>query len=140
MLTLSGSYSKKLQHTFLKLTSNSNEILRQLLVKITTQCSRVYIKQYWYFQCSKLNHGKNFFPEFISQNTNNLKKLLSRNINLFRVRISNSIYTLTELLPNNSEHFFESFNEYFSINTDRIYSNWKFPGKIEKVSIHTWNI
>ena len=63
---------------------------------------------------SKLNISKNFFPEFISQNTNTLKKLLSHNINLFRARISNSIHTLKELLPNNSEHFFESFNEHLN--------------------------
>ena len=38
-----------------------------------------------------------------------------------------------------SEHFLESFNEYFSKNADRIYPNWKFPSKIGKVNIHTWN-
>ena len=129
MLTLSGNYSKK-HHTFLELTSSTTDIFRELLVKNTTQCSRVYIKQYWHFQKvpSKLNYSKNFFPEFTSQNTNTLKKLLSHNINLFRARISNSIHTWTELLPNNSEHFLVSMN----IWTDRIYSNWKFPRKSEK--------
>ena len=129
MLTLSGNYSKK-HHTFLELTSSTTDIFRELLVKNTTQCSRVYIKQYWHFQKvpSQLNYSKNFFPEFTSQNTNTLKKLLSHNINLFRARISNSIHTWTELLPNNSEHFLVSMN----IWTDRIYSNWKFPRKSEK--------
>ena len=97
LLTLSGSYSKKIEHTFLKLTSNTNDILRELLVKITTQYSIVYIRQYWYFECSKLNHGKNFFPEFISQNTNTLRKLLSHNIKLFRVRISNFDRVITKV-------------------------------------------
>ena len=58
---------------------------------------------------SKLNYSKNFFPEFLSQNTNTLRKILSHNTDLFRARISNSIHNLTELLPNNSEHFFENF-------------------------------
>ena len=116
LLALWGSYSKKIPHTFLQLTSNTTDILRELLVKNTTHCSRVFLKQYWHFQRfpSKLNYNKNFFPEFILQNTNTLKMYLSHNIDLFRVRISNSIYTLTELLPNNSEHFFESFNEHLN--------------------------
>ena len=63
---------------------------------------------------TKLNYYKNFFPEFISQNTNTLRKVLSHNTDLFRAQISNSIHTLTELLPNNSEHFFESFNEHLN--------------------------
>ena len=116
LLTLSGSYPKKIPHTFLQLTWNITDILWELLVQNTTHCSRVYIKQYWHFKRvpSKLNYSKNFFPEFISQNTNTLRKLLSHNTDLFRARISNSIHTLTELLPNNSEHFFESFNEHLN--------------------------
>ena len=46
LLILSGSYSKKIPHIFLQLTSNTTDILRELLVKNTAQCSRVYIKQY----------------------------------------------------------------------------------------------
>ena len=115
LVALSGSCSKKIPHTFLQLTSNTIlDILRELLVKNTTHCSRIYIKQYLHFQraLSKLNYSKNFFPEFISQNTNTLRKFLSHNIDLFRAWISNSIHTLTELLPNNSEYFFESLNEH----------------------------
>ena len=113
LLTLPGSYSKKIPHTFLQLTSNTTNILWELLVQNSTHSSRVYIKQSWHFKRvpSKLNYNKNVFPEFISQNTNTLRKLLSQNIDLFRARISNSVHTLTELLSNNSKHFFESFNE-----------------------------
>ena len=138
MPSLSGSYFKKMQYTFLQLTSNTTDILRKLMVKNTTYCSRAYIKQYWYFKrfSSKLNYSKNYFPEFISQNTNTFKKLLSHNIDLFRAWISNSIQNLTKLLPNNSEHVFESFNKH--LNRQNI-SNWKFPSKSEKVSIHTWS-
>ena len=120
LLALWGSYSKKIPHTFLQLTSNTTDILRELLVKNTTHCSRVFLKQYCHFQRfpSKLNYNKNFFPEFILQNTNTLKMYLSHNIDLFRVRISNSIHTLTELLPNNSEHFLRIL---MNIWTDRIY-------------------
>ena len=109
MLNLLGSYSKQIPHTFLQFTSNTTDILQELLVQNTTHCSRVYIKQYWHFKkvSSKLNYSKNFFPEFISQDTNTLRKLLSHNIDLLRAWISNSIHTLTELLPNNIEHFFE---------------------------------
>ena len=116
LLTLSGSYPKKIPHTFLQLTWNITDILWELLVQNTTHCSRVYIKQYWHFKGvpSKLNYSKKIFPEFKSQNTNTLRKLLSHNIDLFRARISNSIKTLTELLPKNSEHFFESFNEHLN--------------------------
>ena len=117
LVALSGSCSKKIPHTFLQLTSNTIlDILRELLVKNTTHCSRIYIKQYLHFQraLSKLNYSKNFFPEFISQNTNTLRKLLSHNIHLFRTQIWNSIHTTTEVLPNNSEHFFESFNEHLN--------------------------
>ena len=100
---------------FLQLTSNTTDILKKLLVKNTTHCSRVYIKKYWHFQRvpSRLNYSKNFFPEFISQNTKALTKLLLHNVNLFRARISCSIHT-HELLPNNSEHVFESFNEHLN--------------------------
>ena len=137
LLTLSGSYSKKMPHTFQQLTSNTTDILRELLVQNTTHCSRVYVKQYWHFKRvpSKLSYSKNLFPEFISHNISTLRKLLSHNIDLFRARIWKSIHTLTELLPNNSEHFLRvSMNTW----TDRIYSNWLFPIKSEKVSIHTW--
>ena len=116
LLKLSGSYSKKISHAFLQLTSSTTDILRELLVENTRYCSRVYIKQYWHFKRlpSKLNYNKNFFPEFILQNTSNLRKLLSQSIDLFRARISNSFHTLTDLLPNNSEHFFGSFNEHLN--------------------------
>ena len=115
LLTLSGSYSKK-YHTLFYGLHQTLLTFNELLVQNTTHCSRVYIKQYCHFKRVpfKLNCSKNCFPEFISQNTNTLRKLLSHNIDLFRARISNSIHTLTELLPNNSEHFFESFNEHLN--------------------------
>ena len=115
LLTLSGCYSKKYHTLFYSLDQTLLTFYK--LVQKTTHCSRVYIKQHCHFKTvpSKLNCSKNCFPDFISQNTNTLRKLLSHNIDLFRARISNSIHTaLTELLPNYSEHFFESFNEHLN--------------------------
>ena len=43
-----------------------------------------------------------------------VRKLQSHNIDLLRGRILSSIHTLTELLPNTSEHLFESFNEHLN--------------------------
>ena len=138
MLTLSGNYSKK-HHTFLELTSSTTDIFRELLVKNTTQCSRVYIKQYWHFQKvpSKLNYSKNFFPEFTSQNTNTLKKLLSHNINLFRARISNSNHTWTEYYQTivNTFECQWTFEQTEYTQTE----NFLVKVKNEKVSIRTWN-
>ena len=85
--------------------SSNTDILRELLANNTTHFSRVYIKQYWHFHRIpyKLNYSKNIFRVHIT--------LISYQIILtYSEFISNSIHTFTELLPNSSKYFFESFN------------------------------
>ena len=136
MLTLSESYYQTRVNTFFQRShqaSNMN-IFRELLSNNTTHFSRAYIKQYWHFLRmflanntthfsrvytkqywhshrvpSKLNYSKKFFSEFISNNTDTFRELLPNNIDIVRAHIKQ--YSLfTELLPDNSKHFFESFN------------------------------
>ena len=119
LLTLSGSYSKKIAHTFLQLTSNTTDLLRELLVQNTTHFSRVYIKQYWHFKRvpSKLNYSKNLFPEFISKTFTSLTFSESYYYTILLIYSEleyQTVFTLSELLPNNNEHVFESFNEHLN--------------------------
>ena len=84
LLTLSRSYSQTILHTFL------------------------HIKQYWHFQRvpSKLNYSKNFFHitkywHFLRITTKQSQIIQSS---------YQTVFILSELLPSNSKHFFESFN------------------------------
>ena len=87
ILTLLCSYSQTILHTF------------------------PGIKQYWHFQRvpSKLNYSKYCF-----QSTCHTLMTLSESycqiMLTYSEFMSNSIHPLTELLPNNSKHFFESLN------------------------------
>ena len=49
--------------------------------------------------------------------------------------ISNSIYTVTELLPNNSKHFFGSLNGHLNKTKNSQSENSQL--KVRNVSIHT---
>ena len=138
LLALSGSYSKKIPHTFLQLTSNTTDILRESLVQNTTHCFRVSIKEYWHFKRvpSKLNYSRNFFLEFISQNTNTLRKLY-HTILIYTELKYQTVLTLWQSYYQTIVNTFSRVS--MKTWTVRIYSNWKFPSKSEKVSINTWN-
>ena len=100
ILITSESYWQTIVNKFPQLTSNNTDIFRELLANNTTYFSRVYTKQYCHFWRvpSKLNYSKHFFHGHITLLT-------------YSELISNSIHTFTELLANNSENLFESFNE-----------------------------
>ena len=101
-------------HTFFQ-TPNSTDISRELLPNNIIHFSRVYIKQYWHFQnvtgkqywahfkSSDLQYGhfqrvtgKQYYKRFqISHHYRKIQLLTYSEL------MSNSIYTFTELLPNN---------------------------------------
>ena len=95
----------------------------------TTHFSRAYIKQYQHFPSywqtilytfpkntdnfqraySKLNYSKNFLQS--SYHTIlTLSEIYYQAILTYLGLISNNIHTFTEVLPNSSKHFFETFN------------------------------
>ena len=106
------SYWQTILHTFPKLTSNNTDIFRELLANRTTHFSRVYTKQYWHFQrvSFKLNYSKKFFQS--SYHTIlTLSESYYQTI-LTYLELNQTVFTFSQLLPNSSKHFFESFNEY----------------------------
>ena len=113
-MTLFGSYSKTILHTFPNIKKYWH-FQRVTGNQYTKHFSRAYIKQYWHFQGVT---GKQYYTLFRS---------LYQAILTFQRTPSklNYIYTFTELLPNNIKHFFETMDTW----TDRKFSKRKFPPK-----------
>ena len=101
-------------------TSNNTDISRELLVNNTTHFCKVYIKQYWHFQRvpSKLIYGRNFFQSTYQTISHNAQyhTIMALSESYYQAilthweLISNRIHTFTDLLPNNSKHYFKSLN------------------------------
>ena len=133
-----GATPKKIPNTFPQLTSNTTDILRELLVKNTTHCSIVYIKQCWHFQRvpSKLNFSKTFFQSLYH-------KILTLSKSYYHTILTYSELEYQTVFTRWRSYYQAIVNTFLrvSMNTwrDRIYSKRKFPRKSEKISIHTWN-
>ena len=80
--------------------------MRELLVNNTILQSLYQAVLTFSESSSKLNYSKNFFSEYISHNNDTLQSYYWT-ILTYSELISNSFYTSTELLPNNSKYLLE---------------------------------